>query len=298
MSEWPSLPLSEWRDTQATLHLWTQVVGKIRLALGPRINHWWGSTLYVTARGLTTSAMHHRGRTLEINFDFVDHELDILCDDARVATLPLRPMSVAAFHHDLMNALLALELDVKIWPMPVEIPDPIRFDQDHQHASYDADAVQRFWRILVQSERVMQQFRARYVGKSSPVHFFWGSFDLAVTRFSGRRAPDHPGIPGVADFITREAYSHEVSSAGFWPGGGPIDEPAYYAYAYPEPKGYREWKVKPAAATYSTDFGEFILPYEAVRTAADPEATLMEFLESTYAGVAELGGWERGELEK
>jgi hypothetical protein len=296
---WPSLPLAAWQESYATLHMWAQVVGKIRLALAPPVNHGWHVTFYVTARGLTTSAIPHGTRTFQIDFDFLDHRLRILADDGATRQLPLEPRSVASFYSDVMKALEELELGTRIWTMPQEVSDPVRFEEDHGHASYDPEYIHRFWRVLVQSNRVFQQFRSHFVGKCSPVHFFWGSFDLAVTRFSGRPAPEHPGgVPGLADRIVREAYSHEVSSAGFWPGGGPVEEAIFYAYAYPEPEGFREHPIRPDAAFYHDALREFVLPYEAVRTAGSPDETLLAFLQSSYEAAANLGGWDRGSLER
>ena len=292
---WPSLPLQSWRDTAETLHLWTQIVGKIRLAQAPPINHWWQVPLYVTARGLTTSPMPHGDRSFQIDFDFIEHRLVILASDGGKRCLQLRPQSVADFHRELMATLEGMGLAVHIWVMPVELPSPVAFDHDHMHASYDRDAANRFWRIVLQAERVMTVFRSRFIGKVSPVHLFWGSFDLAVTRFSGRRAPP-PEKP--QDTITREAYSHEVSSGGFWPGSADYDAPAFYSYAFPEPPGFAETPVRPAAAFYHQGLGQFLLPYEAVRRSATPEADLLDFLQSTYAGAATLGKWDRGALER
>lgn len=294
---WPSLPLERWKDTYATLHMWTQVVGKIRLALAPLINHWWQVTLYVTSRGLTTSPIPYGTRTFQIDFDFLAHELHIDTGEGERRTLPLEPRSVADFYHRTMAALHALGIDVPIWSTPVEIENPIPFERDDRHA-YDPEYAQRFWRILVQTDRVLSAFRAGFLGKASPVHFFWGSFDLAVTRFSGRLAPVHPGAPNVADFVTREAYSHEVSSCGFWPGGGPIGEPVFYAYAYPEPAGFKDFPVQPAEAFYSPDLREFLLPYEAIRNAKSPDQALLAFLQSTYEAAADLGKWDRVNLER
>jgi len=291
--DWPPLPLAAWADTCATLHMWTQMVGKIRLALAPPVNHWWHVTLAVTARGLTTLPMPCDDRMMEIAFDFIDHRLIIDLSDGHRRALPLKPQSVADFYRDLMQALRDLEAAVRIWPMPVEVPSPIRFDQDVQHHSYDAAWVERWWRALVQIDAVMKEFRGRFLGKSSPVHFFWGSFDLAVTRFNGRRAPERPG----ADLMTREAYSHEEMSAGFWPGSGALQEASFYAYAAPEPDGYKMAQVGPRAAFYSADFNEFILKYEDVRTAASPRDVLMEFLQTTYEAGARLANWNRRELE-
>jgi Family of unknown function (DUF5996) len=294
----PSLPFAEWRDTYATLHRWMQIVGKIRLKQAPPVNHWWHVPLYVTSRGLTTSPIPFGERLCQIDFDFIDHRLAIATSDGQGDGFALRPQSVADFYAEIMRQLHDLGLDVTIWTMPVEIPEPVRFDDDHAHATYDADYANRFWRVLVQADRVMTAFRGRFIGKASPVHFFWGSFDLAVTRFSGRRAPPHPGAPNVADRVTREAYSHEVSSCGFWPGGAGLEEPIFYSYAYPQPPGFAETPVLPAAAAYNRDFGEFILPYAAVREAASPDAALLDFFETTYAAAADCGGWNRAELER
>jgi hypothetical protein len=296
---WPALPLEAWRDTYATLHMWTQIVGKIRLAQSPPINHWWQVTLYVTGRGLTTSPMPYGQRTFQIDFDFIDHVLNVHTGEGGSISLPLVPQSVAAFYRSLMAALSSLGIEVNIWTIPVEVPDPIRFEEDEVHSAYDAEYAQRFWRILVQVDRVLKEFRAGFIGKVSPIHFFWGAFDLAVTRFSGRRAPTHPGgIPNSADFVQREAYSHEVSSAGFWPGSGAIQAPAFYAYAYPEPTGYQDAVVRPSNAHYNRELGEFILPYDDVRREPQPDAVLLEFLTSTYVAAASLGNWERAALER
>lgn len=295
---WPELPFASWSDTCATLHMWMQIVGKFRLAGTPAVNHSWHTTFYLTSRGLTTSPIPWGWRTFEMAFDFIDHQLVITSTDGAVDRVPLQPQSVAAFYSRVADALSRLRLDLHISPVPNEIPDPIPFAKDETHRSYDADAVHRFWRILVQSDRIMKTFRARFVGKCSPVHLFWGAMDLAVTRFSGRRAPEHPGgIPNLPDRVTREAYSHEVSSCGFWAGGGPIAYPAYYSYAYPEPPGFASAPVKPEGASYSTDLREFILPYDVVRQATDPDATLLEFFLTTYEAAATLGGWDRRELE-
>lgn len=295
----PSLPLAEWQETYTTLHLWAQIVGKIRLALMPPINHWWQSTLYVTPRGLTTGTIPCHTRTLEIRFDFIDHQLQIETSDGASRRIPLAPRSVADFYQAVMASLKEINIEVSIWAMPQEMIDPIRFDQDQVHAAYDSTYAQRFWRILVQADRMLTIFRSRFIGKSSPVHFFWGSFDLAVTRFSGRSAPHHPGgVPGMADWVTREAYSHEVSSCGFWPGGGSVAEPVFYAYAYPAPEGYRACPVKPREAFYSSELQEFILPYEVVRQAGDPDAVVLAFLQSTYEAAANLGHWDRMALER
>ena len=295
---WPALPLKDWQATYNTLHMWTQIVGKIRLARAPMINHWWQVPLYVTARGLTTSPMPFGHRTAQFDFDFIEHRLLVNTSDGAQRALTLAPRSVADFYRALFATLASLGLAAKIWPVPVEVPDPTRFDRDRQHASYDPDHAHRHWQILVQADRVLTQFRSRFIGKVSPVHFFWGSFDLAVTRFSGRPAPEHPSSPLVADYVVREAYSHEVSSCGFWPGGGPVSFPAFYAYAYPEPPAFRDAIVRPAEASYHPELQEFLLPYDAVRAAVDPDQMLLDFFQSTYEATANLGGWDRGALER
>jgi hypothetical protein len=296
---WPDLPLPEWQDTYATLHMWTQIVGKIRLAQTPWVNHSWHVTLYVTSRGLTTSPIPHGTRTFQIDFDFIDHELLIQSSDGGRRAIPLRPRTVASFYHEVMTALRELGLEVRIRTTPNEVERAIPFPEDHEHASYAPEQAHRLWRILVQSDRVLKAFRARFIGKCSPVHFFWGAFDLAVTRFSGRPAPVHPGgVPNFPDWIAREAYSHEVSSCGFWPGGGAVQTPAFYAYAYPEPEGFRDAVVEPASALYSTELREFVLPYDSVRTAAAPDDVLLTFLQTTYEAAAELGRWDRPALER
>ena len=298
-AEWPALPYAAWKDTRDTLHLWTQIVGKIRLAHTPWINHSWHVALYLTARGLTTSPIPYDARSFQIDFDFIDHVLWIGTSEGNSRRLMLRPISVAQFHAELLGALDELGLKVRINPMPNEIAEAIPFDCDHLHASYDRAYAGRFWRVLLSAHRVFALFRTRFVGKVSPVHFFWGSFDLAVTRFSGRPAPPHPGgVPHLPDAVAREAYSHEVSSAGFWPGGGgPVDYAAFYSYAYPAPNGYPSATVRPAQAFFSRELGEFLLPYDAMRDASDPAGTLMEFLQSTYEAAADLGRWDRGSLE-
>jgi Family of unknown function (DUF5996) len=293
-NSWPELPLQAWQDTYATLHMWTQVVGKVRLALSPRVNHWWEVPLYVNARGFTTSAIPYRDGIFEVQFDFIEHKLEIETSWGSNKTLPLKPQSVADFYAEFMSALQSLGITVKIWSMPVEVPDPIRFESDTQHASYDPKYAHRFWQILILSGNVFQEFRAGFLGKDSPVHFFWGSFDLCVTRFSGLRAPERAG----ADSITREAYSHEVISAGFWPGGGDIKGAAFYAYAAPEPSGFSEQKIKPAAAFYHPQLKEFLLMYDDVRRAPSPRQSLLDFLQSTYEAGASLAHWDRKELEK
>jgi hypothetical protein len=294
----PELPYAAWKDTCQTLQLWTQIVGKIRLARTPWLNHSWHVTLYVTARGLTTSPIPDGARTFQIDFDFVDHVLWIRTSDGHFRQVVLKPITVAEFYGDVLHALSELGIAVRINGKPSEIPDAVPFTEDRVHASYDRDYANRFWRVLSASNEVFTQFRTGFLGKASPVHFFWGSFDLAVTRFSGRSAPRHPGgVPNLPDNVAQEAYSHEVSSAGFWPGSGAIDYPAYYSYAYPAPEGFAAAPVRPAQAFFSKDLGEFILPYDAVRTASDPRAVLMDFLQSTYDAAADLGQWDRKALE-
>jgi hypothetical protein len=293
---WPDLTLSRWEDTRDTVHMWTQVVGKIRMALEPMVNHWWQVTLYVSARGLTTSLMHAGSTGLEIEFDFVDNVLDLRTSDGGNRQVTLEPRSVASFYEATMAALDELGVHVKILPRPVEVVESIPFAEDEKHHAYDAAAVRRFWIALVRAHRVMTRFRARFAGKVSPVHFFWGGADLAVTRFSGRAAPKHPGgVPNCADWVQELAYSHEVSSCGFWPNGSA--EGSFYAYAYPQPAGFADWPVAPDAAYFDHEMGEFLLPYAAVRTAHDPDAMLMSFFESTYEGAATLAGWDRAALE-
>lgn len=296
---WPALPFAEWQDTCMTLHLWTQIIGKIRLALAPMVNHWWQVPLYVTATGLSTSVMPYQGRGIQIDFDFCRHALIVTTSDEQQSEFALAPYSVAQFYRNAMEALLDVGVDVAIWTMPVEIADAIPFEQDHQHNSYDAQAAQRFWLVLVQAERVLNAFRARFIGKVSPVHFFWGSFDLAVTRFSGRRAPPHPGgMPNLGDWVAREAYSHEVSSCGFWPGNGGFGKPAFYSYAYPEPPGFGSAPLRPSDARFDQDLHEFILDYDSVRQSQLPDETLLEFLQSTYNAAADAGHWDRAALER
>ncbi|HEY3294990.1 MAG TPA: DUF5996 family protein [bacterium] len=294
---WPELPLSAWQDTYETLQRWMQIVGKIKLAQCPLINHWWNVTLLVTPRGLTTGPVPHGVRTFHIDFDFLEHELVIETSEGRGRRIALSPRSVAFFYRDVMAALHALGLDVKIWTMPVEVDERTPFEQDTKHASYDREYVQRFWRILLQADRLLNLFRSRFVGKASPVHFFWGAMDLAVTRFSGRKAPPHPGSPNVGRYVMLEAYSHEVSSCGFWPGLG-YGEPAFYAYAYPEPAGFKTYPVKPTEAFYSPEIGEFLLPYNAVRTGTAPDQAVLSFLQSTYEAAAETAKWDRAALER
>ena len=295
---WPPLPFAQAKSTWDTLHLWTQIVGKVRLALTPWQPHSWHATLYVTARGLSTSSITADRRIFDIEFDFIAHVLNVRVSDGKSQTIGLKGLSVATFYAGLMGALNKLGINVTIHDRPNELPDPIPFAEDEVHASYEAEHVEHLWRAMVQIDRVLKIFRTGFLGKSSPVHFFWGSFDLAVSRFSGRLAPLHPGgTPNLPDRITREAYSHEVSSAGFWPGGGPTDYAAFYSYAYPAPEGFAEQSISPATAFYSQEAGEFILPYDAVRTANDPDATLLEFLTSTYEAAATTAKWDRSGLE-
>jgi hypothetical protein len=296
---WPSLPYADWRETYYLLHMWTQVVGKVKLSMNPHVNHWWQVPLYVNARGLTTAAMHYPDRAFQIDFDFIDHQLYVRESNNRTLSIALdSTQSVADFYGALKSQLDSLRIWMHIWTTPVEVENPIPFEQDEKYRRYNREHAERLWRALVQADRVFQMFRSGFTGKCSPVHFFWGSFDLAVTRFSGRRAPEHPGAPGVADSITREAYSHEVSSAGFWPGGPALPEPIFYSYAYPEPAGFKNAQARPAQARYSTDFKEFVLPYEAVRASENPDMELMFFLQDTYEAAANLGKWDRAALER
>ena len=290
---WPALPLAEWKDTLATLHMWTQVVGKVRLARSPYMNHWWEVPLYVSARGLTTSPIPCPHGLFEMEFDFIEHVLRFEKNSGETEVLDLAPRSVADFYREVMQTLKSLDIETKIWPMPVEIPNPIRFDKDTIHCSYDPEYANRFWRILASADPILKEFRGRFIGKASPVHFFWGSFDLAVTRFSGRPAPERPG----ADRITKEAYSHEVSSVGWWPGGGDIASPMFYSYAAPEPPGFNESPARPAKAFYSAQLNQFLLSYDDARAAADPRAALLDFCQSTYEAAANLGKWDRASLE-
>ena len=289
---WPNLQLKEWRDTYATLHMWTQIVGKIRLTQTPLVNHWWNSTLYVTSRGLTTSPIPYGNRTFSIDFDFIDHSLPIRTSDGVTKSLQLAPRSVSDFYGELMDTLRSLGIEIHIHAKPDEVADPILFAEDHKHASYESEYANRFWRILVQADRVFKHFRARFIGKCSPVHFFWGSFDLAVTRFSGRLAPERPG----ADAITREAYSHEVISHGFWPGGGAVESPIFYSYTAPAPEGLDKQPVHPGS--YSTELSEFVLQYDEVRQSAAPDTALLDFMQSTYEAGANLAKWDRAALER
>ena len=295
---WPDLPYAAWKETCATLHLWTQVVGKVRLARTPWLNHSWHVPLYVTARGMTTSPIPYGQRSFEIAFDLNEHVLDITTSDGARRSTALEPQTVADFYGAVMSGLTDLGIPVRINELPCEIPGAVPFSRDRAHAAYDAEYAQRFWRVLLQADRVLKQFRTGFIGKCSPVHFFWGSFDLAVTRFSGRKAPPHPGgVPGLADAVVREAYSHEVSSAGFWPGGGGVDYAAFYSYTYPVPDGFKTLAVQPEAAFFSESLGEFLLPYDAVRAAPDPDAALLTFLQTTYEAAVGAGGWECAALE-
>ena len=293
---WPALPQAAWSDTCATLQLWMQIVGKVRLALTPHINHTWNVTLYPTVRGLTTQPMPHGSLMLQIDFDFIDHQLVIETSAGARKAIALQPMTVAAFYSLLMDALESVAAPVRIWKMPVEIANPIAFDQDQQHKAYDPEYAQRFWRVLLQASRVIEVFRARFLGKVSLIHLFWGAMDLACTRFSGRIAPQHASMPGLPDRVTRDAYSHEVSSCGFWP-GAPGMEPFFYSYAYPEPPGYRDYGIAPKEASFNAAFGEFVLPYEAMRQSAAPDAALLAFLQSTYEAAANCAAWDRAALE-
>jgi hypothetical protein len=294
---WPALPFREWKETAETLHMWTQIVGKVRLALSPWTNHSWHVTLYLTARGLTTSPIPFESRILEIRFDFVAHELRLLTSDGGLQKIPLRPQTVAQFYAAVMGALCDLGIQVHINTTPNEVDPAIPFEQDDKHRSYDQDYANRFWRVLLQSDRVFKEFRAEFCGKCSPVHFFWGSFDLAVTRFSGRRAPQHPGgVPHLPDPVTREAYSHEVSSLGFWPGNEMMPDPVFYSYAYPEPRGFSAATVKPSFANYNSQLKEFVLPYEQMRAAESPDGALLDFAHSTYDAASTLGNWDRAAL--
>jgi hypothetical protein len=295
---WPSLPYEEWKETCATLHMWTQIVGKIRLVQTPWLNHSWHIALYVTSRGLTTSPIPYGARSFQVDFDFIDHRLLVQANDGQVRKLDLSPRPVAEFYTELFARLREMDLNLKINTIPNEVANPIPFEKDYEHASYDADYANRFWRVLVQTDRVFKQFRSRFIGKCSPVHFFWGSFDMAVTRFSGRRAPQHPGgVPHLPDWVAREAYSHEVSSCGFWPGNEQMARPIFYAYAYPEPAGFNAAHVRPGAAVYNSDLREFVLFYDELRESASPDEALLDFMQSTYEAAADNGSWDRPELE-
>ena len=294
---WPALPYSEWKATCKTLHMWTQIVGKIRLSLTPWMNHSWHVTLYLTARGLTTSPIYVGARALQIDFDFIDHELCIATSEAETVAVKLRPMSVAAFYREVMNVFEVLEWPVVINTTPNEVDPAIPFEKNETDAAYDAEYANRFWRVLLQADRVFKQFRSEFCGKCSPVHFFWGSFDLAVTRFSGRRAPKHPGgIPHLPDAVTREAYSHEVSSLGFWPGNEMMPEPIFYSYAYPAPDGFAEATVRPSFASFNAQLKEFVLPYDQMRQTESPDAALLEFAHSTYDAASTLASWDRADF--
>jgi hypothetical protein len=292
---WPSLPLAEWRDTHATLHMWMQIVGKTRLALAPRLNHWWHVPLYVSSRGLTSSSIPYGAGAFEVEFDFIDHRLIVTTSDGAIRTNPLRPQAVADFYREYVSLLASLGIAVKLWPVPVEVDHPIPFLEDHVHASYDAGQVHRFFLMLLQADRVMKRFQGRFLGKSSPVHFFWGAFDMALTRFSGRRAPEHPDTEW---WVIREANSHEEISVGFWPGSGAVPEPAFYAYARPEPPGFAARSIRPDAAFYSRELADFILPYEAVRKASRPDEAVLDFYQSVYEAGADLGRWDRAALDR
>ncbi len=298
---WPALPQGAWSDTCATLQLWLQMVGKVRMELTPQLNHCWNVTLYPTIRGLTTTPMAHGSRMVQIDFDFVAHELVIETSDGGREAIKLAPMTVAEFYGKLMTALESMDVLCHVWPVPCEVAEPIPFKKDEVHKAYDPEYAQRFWRILLQSSRVIEIFRARFIGKVSLIHLFWGAMDLACTRFSGRTAPEHPSMPGLPDRVVRDAYSHEVSSCGFWPGApgpnGAFLEPFFYSYAYPEPPGYREYAIAPAGAKFDSNFGEFIFPYEAMRQSADPDAALLQFLQSTYEAAANCAKWDRAALE-
>jgi len=295
---WPELPLEKWKDTYNTLHMWTQIIGKIRLVLSPFVNHWWNTTFYVTPRGLTTSSIPFNNQYFQVDFDFIAHQMIIETTGGHTKTIALRPCSVAEFYKETLAALGSLGISVTIWTTPVEVNDRTPFEEDYKHSSYDTEYAQRFWRILVQASRIFTIFRSRFTGKASPVHFFWGAFDLAATRFSGRFAPPHPGVPNCGRFVMVDAYSHELSSCGFWPGGGPIDEPAFYAYAYPEPKGFKDFPIHPEGAFYQKEMSEFILPYDLVRTAKSPDDFLLSFLQSTYEAAAINAKWDRQALER
>jgi hypothetical protein len=298
-NDWPDLPLTAWSETCDTLHLWSQIAGKVIMTLTPLINHWWNVTFHVTARGMAKRVIPFRGRVFDIVFDFIDHRLDIAASDGRVESIALKPMTVADFYAEFMARLHRLGIEADIWSMPCEIEDCVQFDQDRVHAQYDPAYVQKFHQALLQADRVMNEFRGRFIGKTSPVHFFWGSFDLAVTRFSGRTAPPPKGsTPNTADWVIAEAYSHEVSSCGFWPGNGGFGYAAFYVYAYPEPEGYGDTRLATAEASYNKELGQFILPYDAVRLARDPDALLLGFLQETYAAAADLAKWDRGALER
>ncbi len=299
LEPWPAMPATNWLDTAVTVHMWSQIVGKTRMAFAPLQNHWWNVALYVTPVGLTTSAIETDDRAFEIELDFVEHALRIRDDRGRTPSFPLEPMTVADFYARFLDAMRSIEIPVRIWPRAVEVPETIRLDADRDHGSYDRTWIEWLHQTLLRTDAIFESFRAEFLGKSSPVHFFWGAFDLAVTRFSGRRAPRHAGgIPNCADWVMHEAYSHEVSSAGFWPGGPSSPNPIFYSYAYPQPEGFAEAKVRPEAAYWEQALGEFVLPYDAVRTAKDPAAEVRAFLESTYEAAADLANWDRPALER
>ena len=298
ISHWPALPFDEWKETCATLQLWTQIIGKIRLACAPLVNHYWQVPLYVTSRGLTTSAMPYERRSFQIDFDFLDHRLVIQVNDGTEEIIALAPRSVAEFYREVMGRLRSLGLDIRIWTMPVEFPDPIPFENDHIHRAYDAPSAQRFWHALVLADQLFTIFRARFIGKVSPVHFFWGGFDLAVTRFSGRPAPPHPGAPNLALHVARESYSHEVSSCGFWPGNGGYGRAAFYSYAYPATEGFARAVLRPSSAFFDQGLGEFILPYDAIRNSSSPDENVLDFLQTSYEAAANLANWDRRALER
>lgn len=300
VNSWPDLPFAQWRDTLETLHRWTQIVGKTRMSHTPMQNHWWNATLYITSRGLGTSTMPEAARNFEVDFDFTDHSLVIRVSDGASRTISLRPVSVAEFYGEYIDSLESLGIRPRIYPVPMELPDTLRFDEDHTHSSYDPDSANRCWQALSQIDRVFKIFRGGFLGKSSPSHFWWGSFDLSCTRFSGKRAPTHPGgVPNCPDYVTIEAYSHECISVGWWPGSaGGLEEPAFYAYAYPEPHGCSNAPIDPPEGYYHTGMHEWVLPYDAVRRAADPDSMLLSFCQSTYAAAANLGGWDRAALER
>lgn len=303
-SQWPSLPFGDWKDSCQTLHMWMQIVGKIRLALTPLENHWWNTTLYITPTGLTTSTIYYKDRLLKIDFDFDSHMLLITISNNQGKEIPLKSIPVAEFYKEVMSALNDLKINVNIWTTPVEVEERIPFEKDYKHHTYDPVYAHRFWQVLAQSSRVFTDFRSKFIGKVSPVHFFWGAFDLAVTRFSGRSAPVHPGVPNCPSHVMVEAYSHEVSSCGFWPGAGgtggtsSVIEPFYYSYAYPEPDGFKDYPILPEEAFYDSNLGEFILPYEVVQKSDTPDSLLMDFLQSTYTAAATTAKWDRSKLER
>lgn len=296
--QWPSLPYSEWKDTCKTLHMWTQIIGKIRLSLTPLVNHWWNSTLYITPKGLTTSTMYYKDLLLKIDFDFKSHNLVINTSEDSSKTIQLKSYAVADFYQETMSALKDLGISLSIWTTPVEVEERIPFEKDYKHSTYDPEYAHRFWIILARSSKVFEEFRSKFVGKASPVHFFWGAFDLAVTRFSGRTAPVHPGVPNCPPFVMAEAYSHEVSSCGFWPGGDLVDGPVYYSYTYPEPADFKDFDIQPSEGFYDLNMREFVLPYNKVCNTSSPEKVLMDFLQGTYMAAATTAKWDRSKLER